>query len=64
MRNTMDKHLLGLIWGLPSSFALPSVAACRCALADIRLRLTELEAANDDHRLARSRMNLRLSRLA
>ena len=39
-RTTMDKHLLGLVWGLPASFALPSVAACRRALAHIRPRLT------------------------
>jgi len=35
----MDKHLLGAVWGLPASFALPSVAACRRALALIRPRL-------------------------
>jgi hypothetical protein len=42
----MDKHLLGAIWGLPASFALPSVAACRRALALIRPRLTQLKAAD------------------
>jgi hypothetical protein len=42
---TMDKHLLGAVWGLPASFALPSVAASRRALALIRPRLRELEAA-------------------
>jgi len=39
IRLTMDKHLLGAVWGLPASFALPSVAACRRALALIRPRL-------------------------
>ena len=36
LRLTMDKHLLGLIWGLHASFALPSVAACRRAFACMR----------------------------
>jgi len=39
----MDKHLLGLVWGLPASFALPSVAACRRALTLMRPRLMQLE---------------------
>ena len=38
----MDKHLLGLMWGLPASFALPSVAACRRALTCVRNRLPQL----------------------
>jgi hypothetical protein len=42
----MDKHLLGAIWGLPASFALPSVAACRRALALIKPRLRQLQAAD------------------
>jgi len=29
----MTKHLVGLVWDLPASFVLPSVAACRRALA-------------------------------
>jgi hypothetical protein len=33
----MDKRLLGLVWNLPASFSLPSVAACRGALARIQL---------------------------
>jgi len=40
----MDKHLLGLMWGLPASFALPSVAACRRALACLRTRLPQRQA--------------------
>ena len=31
----MGKHLLGLVWGLPASFSLPSLASCRRALAKI-----------------------------
>ena len=50
----MDKHLLGLVWGLPASFALPSVAACRRALALIRPRLMQLQAADAARRSARS----------
>jgi len=46
MRITMDKHLLGLVWGLPASFALPSVATCRRVLTHIRPRLMQLQAAN------------------
>jgi len=59
MRFTMDKHLLGLVWGLPTSFALPSVAACRRALAHIRPRLMQLQAADDARRGSRSRLDLR-----
>src|SRR6186713_2956566 len=44
IRLTMDKHLLGLMWGLPASFALPSVAACRRALACMRTRLPQPQA--------------------
>jgi hypothetical protein len=55
----MDKHLLGLVWGLPTSFALPSVAACRRALAHIRPRLMQLQAADDARRDSRSRGDLR-----
>ena len=55
----MDKHLLGLVWGLPSSFALPSVAACRRALVRIRPRLMQLQAADDARRFARPRLSLR-----
>jgi hypothetical protein len=54
----MDKHLLGLVWGLPASFALPSVATCRRALARITPRLTQLQAADDARRYARSRLRL------
>ncbi|HEY2561692.1 MAG TPA: hypothetical protein VGI48_18425 [Caldimonas sp.] len=32
----MDKHLVGLAWGLPPSFVLPSVAACRRALVAVK----------------------------
>jgi len=46
MPNVMDKRLLGLVWGLPSSFVLPSVAACRRALAHIHPRLTQLQATD------------------
>jgi hypothetical protein len=42
----MDKHLLGAVWGLPATFALPSVAACRRALALIRPRLVQLQTAD------------------
>jgi hypothetical protein len=55
----MDKHLLGLVWGLPTSFALPSVAACRRALAYIRPRLTQLQAVDDPRRGSRSRLDPR-----
>jgi len=40
----MDKNLLGLVWGLPTSFALPSVADCRRAMALIGPRLMQLQA--------------------
>ena len=46
MQPTMEKHLLGAVWGLPASFALPSVAACRRALALIRPRLVQLHAVD------------------
>jgi hypothetical protein len=52
----MDKYLLRLVWGLPTSFALPSVEACRRALAHIRPRLTQLQAADDARRHARSQL--------
>jgi hypothetical protein len=55
----MDKHLLGLVWDLPTSFALPSVAACRRALAHIRPRLTQPQAADDARRGPRSRLDPR-----
>jgi len=55
----MDKHLLGLVWGLPTSFALPSVAACRRALAHIRLRLMQMQAADDARRFARPQLKLK-----
>jgi len=42
----MDKHLLGMVWGLPASFALPSVGVCRRMLAHIRPRLMQLQAAD------------------
>ena len=42
----MDKHLLKVVWGLPVSFVLPSVATCRRALAHIRPRLTQLQATD------------------
>ena len=51
-RLTMDKHLLGDP-GLPASFALPSVAACRRALAVIRPRLIQLQAADATRRQPR-----------
>ena len=46
MRRTMEKHLLGMVWGLPASFSLPSVATCRRVLAQIRPRLIQLQAAD------------------
>jgi len=49
----MDKHLLGLVWCLPASFALPSVAACRRALAHIRPRLIHLQAGDAARRYPR-----------
>ena len=49
----MDKHLLGTVWGLPASFALPSVAACRRALAVIRPWLMQLQAADAARRQPR-----------
>ena len=49
----MDKRLLGLVWGLPASFALPSVAACRRALAVIRPALVRLQAADAARRQPR-----------
>jgi len=49
----MDKHLLGMVWGLPASFALPSVATCRRVLAHIRPRLMQLQAANAARRQPR-----------
>jgi len=55
----MDKHLLGLVWGLPESFALPSVAVCRRALALIRPRLMQMQAADDARRFARPQLKLR-----
>jgi hypothetical protein len=55
----MDKHLLGMVWGLPESFALPSVAACRRALAHIRPRLMQMQAADDARRFARPQQKLR-----
>jgi len=55
----MDKHLLGLVWGLPESFALPSVAACRRALAHIRPRLMQMQAADDARRFARPQLKLK-----
>jgi hypothetical protein len=32
----MGKHLVGLVWDLPASFVLPSLAACRRALANVK----------------------------
>ena len=58
-RITMDKHLLGLVWGLPASFALPSVAACRRALVHIQPRLEQLQLADDVRLPARERRNFR-----
>jgi hypothetical protein len=58
-RITMDKHLLGLVWDLPTSFALPSVAACRRALVHIRPRLMQLPPADDARRGSRSRLDPR-----
>jgi hypothetical protein len=55
----MDKHLLGLVWGLPAWFALPSVPACRRALAQIRPRLLQLQA-DDVRRDARSLLHFRV----
>ena len=55
----MDKHLLGLVWGLPKSFALPSAAACRRALAHIRPRLLQLQAADDARRFARPQLKMK-----
>ncbi|MEO5845466.1 MAG: hypothetical protein ABIQ33_11570 [Caldimonas sp.] len=49
----MDKHLLGMVWGLPASFALPSVAACQRALAHIRPWLMQLQAADAARRYPR-----------
>jgi len=34
----MAKHLVRLVWGLPASFVLPSVATCRRALAPAKPR--------------------------
>jgi len=51
----MDKNLLKLVWGLPASFVLPSVATCRRALLHIRPRLThpqERRAVDRSPRLA------------
>jgi hypothetical protein len=53
MRLTMEKHLLGLVWGLPASFALPSVTTCRRVLAQIRPRLMQLQAADAARRSPR-----------
>ncbi|HSC64907.1 MAG TPA: hypothetical protein VLD35_14800 [Caldimonas sp.] len=46
----MNKHLLGLVWGLPASFALPSVSACRRALVCMRPRLAQLRWTGVDRR--------------
>ena len=54
----MDKHLLRLVWGLPESFALPSVAACRRALTRIGPRLVPMQAGKDRRRFARPRLTL------
>jgi len=59
MRLTMDKHLLGVVWGLPASFVLPSVAACRRALAVIRPRLMQLQAADAARRQPRLALRTR-----
>ena len=55
----MDKRLLGLVWGLPASFALPSAAAGYLTLAHIRPRLMQLQAADGARHHARSRSHLR-----
>ena len=55
----MDKHLLGTVWGLPASFALPSVAACRRALALIRPLLAQLQAADAARRHPRLALRAR-----
>jgi hypothetical protein len=34
----MGKHLVGLVWDLPASFVLPSLAACRRAIAYVKPR--------------------------
>jgi len=34
----MGKHLVGLVWDLPVSFVLPSLAACRRAIACVKPR--------------------------
>jgi len=52
MRLTMDKHLLKLVWGLPASFVLPSVATCRRALVYIRPRLMQPQERRRSPRLA------------
>jgi len=48
----MDKHLLKLVWGLPASFVLPSVATCRRALVYIRPRLMQPQERRRSPRLA------------
>jgi hypothetical protein len=53
MRLIMEKYLLGLVWGLPASFALPSVTTCRRALAQIRPRLMQLQAEDAARRYPR-----------
>ena len=52
---TMDKNLLGMVWGLPAYFALPSVAACRRALAQIRPQLMQLQAGGFPERRRKAR---------
>ena len=52
----MDKNILGLVWGLPTSFALPSVADCRRAMALIGPRLAQLQAADEARRYTCSGM--------
>ena len=58
----MDKQLLRLVWGLPESFTLPSVAACRRALTRIGPRLVQMQAAKDARRFARPQLKLNYSR--
>jgi hypothetical protein len=44
----MGKHLVGLVWDLPASFALPSLAACRRAVACARSRPATQQSAGGE----------------
>ncbi|HEX4236067.1 MAG TPA: hypothetical protein VH041_17410 [Caldimonas sp.] len=44
----MGKHLVELVWDLPASFALPSLAACRRAVASVQRRAATWRSADGE----------------